>query len=1194
MAGDNQILAKSTRSAAIPRMLVLALFCVTAAHADLAPWVTDGGQVTGQYGLSTASAGDVNGDGYGDIIVGAPFYANGQNREGRAVVYYGTATGLSYEPGWTYESDRVNAEFGTCVAGAGDVNNDGYDDVVIGSYRYSNGETNEGSAFLFLGSASGLATSAAWTAEANQTLAFLGYSVAGAGDVNNDGYDDVIVGAFWYDKGQTNEGRAYVYFGSATGLTATPSWTAESDIAGAEFGYSVAGAGDINNDGYDDILVGAHLYNGGQIDEGRAYAFYGSASGPATSPNWTYESNQADARLGFSLSAAGDVNGDNYDDVIIGAYRYDHGETNEGRAFVFHGAGSGLSTTPSWIVEGDQDWCYFGYSVSSAGDVNLDGFDDVIVGVYWFENEDFNEGGARIYYGTELGLLTIPGWTQESDQDDAGFGCSVANAGDVNGDGYLDVLLGANLYDNGEADEGRAYVFYGTEQGVIQGPKSPEIATDGGNGIGADFIVNTPVLHLVGTVVAAADQLLVNGSASGVTYTPGGTTWSLDTALVEGPNLFLVIAVDPEGRASIPDRIVVTLDTSLPDAPVITTNGGNGPGADFATNMTDILLTGTCDTGIVEMRVNGETTGVTFTPNTTSWVYSGTLTGESNRFEVTSVDNGDNISPPAVITITLDTAAPSAPIITTDGGNGTGADFITRVAELTLEGSCSTETDQILVNGSTSGVIYAPGTTNWYASITLIEGANVLPVAAMDSAGNVSAADAITITLDLDLLNPPIITTNGGKGSGVSYSTNNPALLLEGVCETGAHSILVNDSAQGVTYTAGQTTWSYTGTLAEGKNLFSVTAINADANASLPDRIEITLDTAPPATPVITTNGGADFDTAGSTVLLTGTCSTDTLAVLVNGSSTGVTRVPGSTSWSYSASLVAGANSFDVTAQDTVGNISSPDSIIVTRDNDAPPAPIITTNNGENYTTNLASVSLIGTCDATSALILVNGSTSGVTYTAGATTWLYTGTLILGENTLTVTSRDALSNVSEADSITVTYATDVDPEKLATSITIAADENKVLMGESFSINGTMASTPPTATPGLQGLTITLRYDREGIPITERTVTLGAQHTFADTYVPASPGAWTVHARFSGNENFLDSGWSQPANITVESQQPEPSSDINGDGKVSAVDVQLVINAALDIDITPYSGDVNGDTNVNAQDIQIVINSALGL
>jgi hypothetical protein len=199
-----------------------------------------------------------------------------------------------------------------------------------------------------------LSTTPNWTAESNQVNAQFGYSVSSAGDVNGDGFSDVIVGAPLFDSPELNEGRVFVYHGSATGLSTTPSWTAESNQAGAQFGYSVSSAGDVNGDGFSDVIVGAPEFDSPEANEGRVFVYHGSATGLSTTPSWTAESNQAGARFGWSVSSAGDVNGDGFSDVIVGAHRFDNPELDEGRVFVYHGSATGLSTTPNWTAESNQ------------------------------------------------------------------------------------------------------------------------------------------------------------------------------------------------------------------------------------------------------------------------------------------------------------------------------------------------------------------------------------------------------------------------------------------------------------------------------------------------------------------------------------------------------------------------------------------------------------------------------------------------------------------------------------------------------------------------------------------------------------------------------------------------------------------------------------------------------------------------
>ena len=420
---------------------------------------TELGPVQSNLAAAVATAGDVNGDGYSDVLIGAQGFDNGETNEGGAFVYHGEAEILDTVIDWTAFPGQNDDHFGV-VASAGDVNGDGYSDVIIGSDRYDNGQMDEGRAYVYHGSASGLSSVPVWTAESNQVLALLGFSVARAGDVNGDGYSDVIVGAPNYTNGNTNEGRAYVYYGSDSGLSTTPAWTAESNQDLAYFGGWVATAGDVNGDGYSDVIVGAWSYSNGQTDEGRAYVYLGSASGLASSPAWTAESNQDGAFFGRRVGSAGDVNGDGYSDVIVGAELWDNPLNGEGKAYVYHGSATGLALTPAWTAEGNQAVALFGCSVGTAGDVNGDRFSDVIVGARQAANPEFEEGRAYVYHGSAGGLALTPNWTAEPNFASAFFGES-GTAGDVNGDGFSDVIVGAD-----QAAGGRAYVYRGSVSGL--------------------------------------------------------------------------------------------------------------------------------------------------------------------------------------------------------------------------------------------------------------------------------------------------------------------------------------------------------------------------------------------------------------------------------------------------------------------------------------------------------------------------------------------------------------------------------------------------------------------------------------------------------------------------------------------------------------------------------------------------------
>ena len=429
-------------------------------------WSVESNVGFGMFGHTVASAGDVNGDGFSDVMVSSTKYDQ-EYDEGKVSVFYGSASGLPLTASWSVESNQASSYFGLSVgrsiASAGDVNGDGYSDVIIGAYSYDNGQSEEGKVFVYFGSAVGLSATADWTAEGGQNSAYFGFSVAGAGDVNNDGYDDILVGA-------TGLGKAFLYFGSVSGPSATADWSSGTISGCAQIGYSLASLGDVNHDGYSDIILGSPYCTNIETNEGRALVYYGSATGPGANPDWTHESNQANAHFGISVAGAGDVNNDGRNDAIIGANLYDNGQNNEGRAYVFNGGDSGLSSSPSWTAESDQDTpngefgAYFGNSVAGAGDVDGDGYDDVLVGAWGYDRSVNTKDTGRVYLfnGSLNGLDLTPSWSVQPGTVASDYcGRSVAGAGDVNNDGYADAIFGCHAYDNGQLDEGKAFVYNG-------------------------------------------------------------------------------------------------------------------------------------------------------------------------------------------------------------------------------------------------------------------------------------------------------------------------------------------------------------------------------------------------------------------------------------------------------------------------------------------------------------------------------------------------------------------------------------------------------------------------------------------------------------------------------------------------------------------------------------------------------------
>jgi len=434
---------------------------------QLLDWYWEGDELGAELGYSVGTAGDVNQDGYDEVIIGARHGTDSISKEGVAYVFYGSFPGLSDDPDWQIGGGQLGSLFGASVAVAGDVNGDGYDDVIVGAPGYKNGQTRTGAAFVFHGAGGGLSSVPDWKLVGDQKDASLGFSVGSAGDVNGDGYDDIIVGAPWQSDGQEGEGVAFVFFGSDSGLSLAPDWLAGAEQEYATFGTSVGTAGDVNGDGYSDVIVGAPNYDVAGVSVGAAFVFFGSDAGPGASPDWARYGDQEEAQFGASVGTAGDVNGDGYDDVIVGMPNLDENRTDVGAALVYHGDGDGLSASHDWMATTDQEGARFGAAVATAGDVNGDGYDDVVVGAprYWFDQ--YQEGTAFVFHGSPAGLHTEADWWAGGDKADTGFGTSVSTAGYVNGDGYADLVVGAPEYRHEEIIVGRAMGYYGPIEVIV-------------------------------------------------------------------------------------------------------------------------------------------------------------------------------------------------------------------------------------------------------------------------------------------------------------------------------------------------------------------------------------------------------------------------------------------------------------------------------------------------------------------------------------------------------------------------------------------------------------------------------------------------------------------------------------------------------------------------------------------------------
>ena len=440
--------------------------------------------------------------------------------EDAGAVYPVTVDPLVTVATWSTSGGAEDTRFGSDLEIVGDVDGDGFDDALIGAWMTGN---RSGAAYLFLGSASGLQSTYAWSAGGETYQAYYGNSVAGAGDLNGDGLADFVVTAI---RNSSQRGKTYVYFGNASAAWAGADWTHSGTALDQRVGTSAAGAGDVNNDGYDDLLVAADEIDVSPYNQaGQVYLFLGSASGPGSSPTWTSSGSQDNEYHGTSVASAGDINEDGFGDVIIGAEGYDGADTDTGRARLYRGTSTGLQTSPSWTGQGPAEWRHeYGSVVLGLGDVNGDGHDDVGISG---ETGAHDPDRVWVYYGNGSNLPSSASWTKDGLQYDD-FGSSLG-MGDPNGDGVADLVVGARSDDVSTSNGGRADVFLG-------GP--------GGLPSTADWTAYAPANSLLGSAAwmtgdvdgDGQDDLLVGAPLWDGTFTDEGAAF-----------LYPAISIDTDG-----------------------------------------------------------------------------------------------------------------------------------------------------------------------------------------------------------------------------------------------------------------------------------------------------------------------------------------------------------------------------------------------------------------------------------------------------------------------------------------------------------------------------------------------------------------------------------------------------------------------------------------------------------------------
>jgi len=397
--------------------------------------------VTGssRFGKAVANAGDVNGDGFEDLIVGAYVY---QVNTGRVYIHFG-GSDVDNEADLILSGEAMNNYFGYSVSSAGDVNNDGYSDVIVGAYGYNN---NVGRAYIYFGGSS-MDNLPDVTLSYPTVDAYFGFAVSGAGDVNGDDYDDVIIGE---PRISFNSGKAHIFFGSLD-MDSTPDLTI-SGSEGYESGTSVAGAGDLNGDGFDDVFVGSPGYNS---SNGRTDVYFGGATMNNTADVSMIGENSSD-RFGAVVVGIGDMNQDGYSDIAASSTVFNSGinDPYSGKIYVYLGAET-MDNVVDVSAVGENENDYFGSSIAGNADVNADGFDDFIVGAEGFNS---HAGKTYLFYGGAVVNGTAD-WSVTESEMDSYFGSGAALVQTFSGDSYGDMVFGASHWQN---YVGRVSCFYGS------------------------------------------------------------------------------------------------------------------------------------------------------------------------------------------------------------------------------------------------------------------------------------------------------------------------------------------------------------------------------------------------------------------------------------------------------------------------------------------------------------------------------------------------------------------------------------------------------------------------------------------------------------------------------------------------------------------------------------------------------------
>ena len=695
----------------------------------------------------------------------------------------------------SWHGEAAGDNSGITVAGVGDVNNDGFGDIVIGASSNDDGGDSSGKIYLIYGPTYDTNinlsnANASWYGESGGD--FLGWSLSKAGDVNNDGFDDIIVGANGNDYARNGAGKAYLIYGQDyTGTfnisTANVSWHGEADDKLGDF---VSNADDVNNDGFDDILIGAPNNDNGATWTGMIYLVYGPANGvnnnvSTANDSWYGENTLDNACSTVEIAAAGDVKNDGFDDILIGVKVNDDYGNNIGKVYLIYGqnyntTNVNLSTAnASWYGEAAVD--RLGDAVTGAGDFNNDGFDDILIAS--LRNGFGGNLAGRIYliYGPASGKnmnisnVTNISWYGENQTD--GAGKVLSSAGDVDNDGYNDILI-ASGNDMGGTGAGKVYLIYGSSpftSPTLTINKNITQVNESYNTIQINWTAshNSPIITALFNITFPNGSLLSNSTLSS-----GNVSLNLTNLTALGTYTINLWANNTYNLTNVTSDTFSVNDTNPPNITLIipTNNTKNYThyNINFYYNVTDVLSNVNNCSLIINNIIN--LTNITIDQSLSSLHFNQTFTDGQYNWSINCTDNASNIGESNIfnLTVLMDTTSPSVNL-----DNPTN-NFNANQINISL--NCSATDNEQLKNVT----IYTNMTGSWQANYTgsvsgisnstnvtltgLGDGTYLWNCLTYDSAGN-NAWNNTNYTFNIDATPPNISLMSPANNSNWTDNT---------------------------------------------------------------------------------------------------------------------------------------------------------------------------------------------------------------------------------------------------------------------------------------------------------------------------------------------------------------------------------------------------------------------------------------